>query len=153
SATASKFSKLAYALSADTSPMVKDRAVSLTSGTNCGESAASLSRMRTAATQLVRTPDATWHLTQTCRIFVTPYLWSYHLSNLLVEKPLESMAKSFSMTRSGAALLAIIALRIGVRVASSMKAVVLTPGIAFEMWPRRWASRRSDEKRRLPNVL
>src|SRR5205807_6236064 len=137
--------------SADTSPMLNDRDVSLTSGMNCGESPASLSRIRTAAHTLVFTPLAMCVLTQTCLSFVTPYLWSYQRSNLLVEKPLLSMANFVSTARRGAALAATSPLRIGVKAGSSMNAVVFTPGISLLTWPRRCASRRSHEKRRLLN--
>lgn len=44
SATASKFSKLVYALSAETFPILNRLAVASTSGLNCGESPASRSR-------------------------------------------------------------------------------------------------------------
>ena len=73
-ATVSKFSRLPYAASADTSPMVKSLAVSLTSGANCGESAASLSRIRTAVMMFVFTPEQICTLTQVQRLRVTPYL-------------------------------------------------------------------------------
>src|SRR5688500_15314313 len=92
SAATSKFSKLAYALSADTSPIWNVLAVSLTSGANCGQSAASRSRIRQAVTMFVLTPQAIWHFTQSCFWRVTPYLWSYQRTNRDDAKPLESMA-------------------------------------------------------------
>jgi hypothetical protein len=72
-ATCSKFSSEAYALSADTSPIVKLSRVSATSGTNCGLSAASLSSIRTAVTMFVFTPHAIWVFTHTHFFLVTPY--------------------------------------------------------------------------------
>src|SRR5262249_9116441 len=76
SATASKFSRDRYALSALTSPTSNPFRVSLTSGTNCGQSAASLSRIRTAVTTFVLTPQAMCVLTHAHLSRVMPYLWS-----------------------------------------------------------------------------
>src|SRR5437868_6226728 len=113
SATVSKFSTLAYALSAETSPMAKLLAVSLTSGTNCGQSPESLSSTRTAVTTFVLTPEHRWTLTHWQRFRVTPYLWSNQRSNLDVLNPLLSMAKSVSTDRSGRLLQTISCLRTG----------------------------------------
>ncbi len=76
-------------------------------------------------------------VTHTDRCRVTPYLWSYHRSNLFVPNPLESMAKHVSTVRSGAALAAMSRLRIGVNAGFSMKAQTFMPGIFLETCPRR----------------
>src|SRR5437588_757071 len=92
-ATVSTFSLLKYPLSPLTSRIVKPlAAVALTNGQNCGLSAASLSRMRTEVTTLVRTPQAACALTQRHFRRLQPYLWSYHVSKRLLEKPVESTA-------------------------------------------------------------
>src|SRR6516225_1512373 len=111
--------------------MAKCLAVSLTSGMNCGESAASLSKRRTAVTTFVLTPQAAWTLTQTHLRRVTPYLWSNHRSKRLDEKPLLSMAKLLSTARRGIAVRAINCFRIGVYSGFSWKEFTLAPGIGF----------------------
>ena len=152
-ATTSKFSSEVYALSADTSPMVNVFAVSVTSGANCGLSAASLSRIRIAVTMFVFTPHAIWAFTQTHLLRVTPYFWSNHFSNLLLPNPLESTAKSVSTAFSGAALLAINSFKMGVNSGFSMNLQTLMPGTSAERYPLSRALRRSEENRRALTVL
>jgi hypothetical protein len=110
--------------------MVKSLAVSLTSGENCGLSAASLSKMRTAVTTFVLTPHAMCVLTHMHFCRVTPYLWSNQRSKRLVLNPLLSMAKSFSTVRRGRALCAMRNFRTGVRSAFSKKDAILRPEIS-----------------------
>ena len=98
-------------------------------------------------------PHAMWHLTQTWRNFVTPYLWSYQRSNLFVENPLESIAKLLSTAFKGAALFATIAFRIGVKAGFSIIVLTFIPRTAFDVWPRSWAVRRSQENGRALTVL
>src|SRR4051812_7315007 len=101
-ATASELAQLPYALSADTSPIVNPFAVSSTSGTNWGQSAALLSRIRTAVTTFIFTPQVMWHFTHTVCFHSFPYLWSNHVSDRLDPKPDESTAESVSTARRGA---------------------------------------------------
>src|SRR5258708_12552373 len=101
--TASMFSTLRYALSADTSLTVKFLAVALTSGLNCGQSAASRSRISTAVTTCVLTPQAMWHFTQVLPERWTPYFSSNHRTNRLLLNPVESTANSVSTPRGGKA--------------------------------------------------
>src|SRR5436305_2005881 len=62
--TVSMFSTLKYALSAETSPMENPSAVLFTSGLNCGQSAASRSRISTAVTTWRKHVGRQWSLSQ-----------------------------------------------------------------------------------------
>ena len=57
----------------------------------------------TAVTMLVRTPVMACNFTHARDDCSLPHLWSYHRSNRLIEKPVESTAKSVSTALRGSA--------------------------------------------------
>jgi hypothetical protein len=107
--------------------MVKASAVVLTSGTNCGQSAASLSRIRTAVTIWVFVPAMTWALTQSRPERFAPYFSSYHRVNRLVLDPVESGANVVSTAAKGREVKPISSWRTGVKSGLSRNAHVM-PG-------------------------
>ncbi len=82
--------------------------------------------MTAAVTTFVFTPVIAWTFTQSRPDFSTPYFSSYHRTNLLVEKPVESGANVVSTIRSGRLLWTISDSNTGVSKSLSRKAQVVT---------------------------
>src|ERR1700720_1278252 len=108
------FLTLPYALSAETSPTLKWRAVVVSSDGRNSVSAASRSWISTAVTMFVLTPHMRWALTQSCsRLSHLRYFLSYHGTKRLDVKPVESTAKSVSIAFNGKLLTVMRSVRIG----------------------------------------
>ena len=108
----------------------------------------SLCSTSAAAMTLVRVPQQTWALTQEISARGVPYFSSNHFTNRLPPNPVESTAKTVSMSRSGAALRATKSVRTAAVPSPSNTLRTLLKWTAFPAWPASMAASKSHVNRR-----
>src|SRR5437868_3478789 len=100
-AMVSKFVTLLYALSPDTSAILKFWAVTSTNAGSRGQSFAFWSKISTDVTMFVLTPQQIWAFTHARPDISLPYFSLYHWTKRDVEKPDESTANFVSTAVRG----------------------------------------------------